>query len=362
MILAATVGRVDDSSAPRASVVVCTRDRPESMLRCLRSIVEDVSHTPWDVEIVVVDNGALAGSRPFSVPSEFDEMASVRVVVEPVPGLSAARNRGVEASSGAIIAFTDDDVSVRPGWVEALVEGFRDSSVGAIGGRVLPLWDGCKPGWIVGEHSEIIELRDLGLTPHSCAAERLPYGANLAFRRSALSEVTPPFHPSLGHTDGVGFAGEEVFALERLLELGWSVDYQPAAVVDHHILAARLGYAAVAAKYFACGLGVTRRERLHGTPRTESRMRAAARALRARRRLLRLRNRTDGSSVALKAQKEMREFLWMGRTVGSAIGGVPWLEAWTAHRWVPKSLEPPPGPSREDGGRSARSRGVRRLR
>ena len=86
------------------SVVICTRDRPRELHRCLGAL--RAQHAA-PLEIVVVDNSAQRSAQ-----ATCEAFPEVRYVHEPRPGLSIARNAGIAASRGSLIAFTDDDVEV----------------------------------------------------------------------------------------------------------------------------------------------------------------------------------------------------------------------------------------------------------
>ena len=99
---------------PSISVVVPSLlERLDGLQACLRSLA-DLDYP--DYEVIVVDNRP-AGSPPVDLPG-------VRVVRETRPGISAARNRGLEDATGEIVAFTDDDVEVDPGWLRAIATRF----------------------------------------------------------------------------------------------------------------------------------------------------------------------------------------------------------------------------------------------
>src|SRR5437016_5283605 len=96
-------------TALSCSVVVCTRNRPDHLNRCLEAL-SSVSYPRFDA--LVVDN-APADSRA----KEVAERWGARYVVEPIVGLSRARNLGARTCSSDIVAFTDDDAVVDPEWV-----------------------------------------------------------------------------------------------------------------------------------------------------------------------------------------------------------------------------------------------------
>jgi hypothetical protein len=114
----------------RASVVVPTDvARPDQLRRCVQRLVT-LDHPDYDV--IVVDNRRVAGP-PLELPG-------ARVVREPRPGISAARNRGLAEATGEIVAFTDDDVDVDRRWLRAIGERFAcQPEVAAVTGLVVPL-------------------------------------------------------------------------------------------------------------------------------------------------------------------------------------------------------------------------------
>jgi hypothetical protein len=136
--LDAPVARLDALSgwpafpADALSVIVCTRARPEALAACLASL--SVQESP-PAEILVVDN---APDQP-ATRQVVARFPGVRWVPEPRPGLSPARNTGVRAARGRLIAFTDDDVEVRADWTSELARAFdgRDE-IEAVTGLVLP--------------------------------------------------------------------------------------------------------------------------------------------------------------------------------------------------------------------------------
>ncbi len=116
---------------PPVSVVVCTRDRPEQLRTCLSALV--ALRSP-PAEIVVVDNDP-SDDRTSDLCGGFP----VRYVREPLPGQARARNRGIVESTGAFLAFTDDDCVVDSSWLDDLASSFKDPLVMAVTGYIGPL-------------------------------------------------------------------------------------------------------------------------------------------------------------------------------------------------------------------------------
>ena len=226
--------QVADATAPSVSVVVCTRNRPEYLELCLASIRE-LSPSPH--EIIVVDNDP-ASAVTRRVTERYPE---VRYVPEPRPGLSVARNTGILNCSGAIVAFTDDDVEVHPGWIDVVRTEFCDSDLMALTGLVLPAeletpaqqaFQGDALGWGWGYRALDFDRTFFNATKHvGVPVWRLGAGANMAFRREVFDELGL-FDERLGA--GASGCSEDSELWYRLLAEGHQCRYSPAAVVFHH--------------------------------------------------------------------------------------------------------------------------------
>jgi glycosyltransferase involved in cell wall biosynthesis len=202
-------------ASPDVSVVVCTRNRPELLAGSLAALQPVRSHS----EVVVVDSASSTNATALVAAD-----AGIRVVRVEQPGLSRARNAGVMATSGEVVAFTDDDCLPRPGWVEGLAAAFANPSAGVVMGRLVPEHArGAVPADDPGDEAFMFHA--------GTDVDKLGAGANMAFRRSALAEVGG-FDESLG-AGSLLRAGEDHDAIWRVLRAGWSGRYEPAALVAH---------------------------------------------------------------------------------------------------------------------------------
>lgn len=221
-----------DLAAGDVSVVICTRNRPESVDRCLGSMK---ALRPSPAEVLVVDNApeddrteAVVSRHPFA-----------RYAREPRPGLSAARNAGIRATSGRIVAFTDDDCVPHLRWIEGLLRGFVDPDVTAVTGLALP--DRLEtPSELRFERVNSFNLgyrrrRFDGAWLHAQGSRGahvwgIGAGANMAFRRVAFDRIGL-FDLRLGA--GTAGCSEDSELWYRVLADGGSVLYEPTAVVFH---------------------------------------------------------------------------------------------------------------------------------
>ncbi|MDP9431959.1 MAG: glycosyltransferase [Actinomycetota bacterium] len=215
-----------------AAVVVCTRDRPQQLRTCLRSL-RSLTRPPD--ELVVVDNGSATDATRRAA-----EEVGATYVREPRPGLSRARDAGIAATTSDVVAFTDDDVQVHPEWLGRLLAGFRTPDVLAVTGLVLPasldsaaeqafedVVGGFGQGFRDREFGHEWLLRQRRKTPH---VWKLGAGASVAFRRGAFDRVGG-FDPRLGA--GAAGCSEDSEMWYRVLAGGWRCRYEASAVVFH---------------------------------------------------------------------------------------------------------------------------------
>jgi GT2 family glycosyltransferase len=165
-----------------ASIVIPTRARPDYLGVALASIVPQAAVAGADV--LVVDD-----SHPTEQMRALAERYDARYEPHPRPlGLNAARNLGVERSTGELVVFVDDDVRARPGWLAALLDAARrHPDVEVFTGPITARLDGPAPRTCGRERPPITTL-DLG---PSDSDARFGWGANLAIRRRALERVGP---------------------------------------------------------------------------------------------------------------------------------------------------------------------------
>lgn len=226
------------ADAPFISVVVCTRDRPEQIRKCLGRLARQ--EYP-DYEVVVVDNAPTSDALRAVVDDHAGAGAAFRYCVEPRPGLSWARNAGIKTAKGGIIAFVDDDDEPDAHWLSALAAGFaRGERIGCVSGIVLPArLDSAVEELFeqVGGHS-----KGRGFTretfaksgPQSPLFPLPPFGvgANMAFRRAALDRIGG-FDVALGAGTPTS-AGEDTLALTLVLLAGFEIAYEAALMWHHH--------------------------------------------------------------------------------------------------------------------------------
>jgi GT2 family glycosyltransferase len=215
------------------SLVICTYKRPGQLRRCLHSLA---ALSPAPAEILVVDNteGDAETARVVA------EHPGVRYATEPAVGLSRARNAGVRHSSGALIAFTDDDIVVTPSWLGELCRVFANPEVTAASGLVWPaelrtpaqlLFERELGGLNRGYLPKLFRRDFLHAGGTAAPVWNICVGGNMAIRRSALIR-SGGFDERLGA--GAAGCSEDSEFWYRVLVEGGTCAYVPTAVVHHY--------------------------------------------------------------------------------------------------------------------------------
>ncbi len=198
---------------PRISVVVCSCNGRRTIRDCFNGLLR--LEYP-DFEVIVVDDGSTDETALIAREYGF------RVISRENRGLSSARNSGLEAATGEIVAYIDDDASPDPHWLTYLAATFLTTQhVGVGGPNIPPAGDGpiaeCVANAPGGPMHVLLSDRE---------AEHIP-GCNMAFRRAALQAIG-------GFDPQFRAAGDDVDICWRLQERGWTLGFSPAAMVWHH--------------------------------------------------------------------------------------------------------------------------------
>jgi O-antigen biosynthesis protein len=198
---------------PKVSVVVCVYNGERTLDSCLASL-EKLNYRNY--EVIVVNDGSTDGTREIAESYDY-----IRLINQENKGLSEARNVGIRASTGDIIAFTDSDCMADEDWLTYLVARFQSSEFGAVGGPNLAPPDDSKVAACValspGAPAHVLLDDEV--------AEHIP-GCNMAFRREALEAIS-------GFDPIFRAAGDDVDVCWRLQNKGYKIGFSPAALVWH---------------------------------------------------------------------------------------------------------------------------------
>jgi glycosyltransferase involved in cell wall biosynthesis len=198
---------------PRISVVVCTYNDA----RTLRSCFDGLRNLQYpDYEVVVVNDGSTDETPDITLEYGF------RLISTENRGLASARNSGLRAATGEIVAYIDADARPDPHWLSHLAVSFLKSSHVGIGGPNIP-----PPG--DGQVADCVANAPGGpihVLLSDQLAEHIP-GCNMAFWKKSLDAIG-------GFDPQFRVAGDDVDICWRIQDEGWTVGFSPGAVVWHH--------------------------------------------------------------------------------------------------------------------------------
>lgn len=248
------------ADAPFVSIIVSTRDRPEAIQRCLRSLVS--LHYPR-YEVIVMDNAPSTNETADFIQQTYHEMPHVHYMREDHPGASWARNCGILAVKGEILAFTDDDVIVDPYWLLELVRGFSlADEVVCVTGLAMPLELETPAQYWFEDHERLNERftqHIFDMVENHPKVPLYPYatgqfgtGSNMAFTAAFLRSVGG-FDPALGPGSQAP-AGEELALFFQVVTQGYKLVYTPASLLYHQH---RRDYTSLRQQIYGYGVGVT---------------------------------------------------------------------------------------------------------
>lgn len=250
----------DRAATPDISILICTRDRGDSLLPTVRSILEDAP-ADGSAEVLVIDQGRSDAVEQVLAPLLAGDKR-LRYLREASVGLSAARNAGLRVARGMLIAFTDDDCTAEPGWLAALQATFAaHPEAGIVFGHVACAEHDPSQGYLPG-----FKATEGPLTRRRmfAGAGQWGMGANMALRRAAWERVGP-FDELLGAGAPLKSA-EDVDYVLRAVRQGISVYHTARARVVHYgfrpwssasalMKGASLGIGAMYAKQVRAGNG-----------------------------------------------------------------------------------------------------------
>jgi glucosyl-dolichyl phosphate glucuronosyltransferase len=237
------------SGSRAVSVVICayTEDRWDDVL----AAVDSVRRQSLAAEEIVL----VADHNPRLHERLVAELPDVVVIENRADrGLSGAKNTGVAAARGELVAFLDDDAVAEEDWLRFLVAGFADDAVMGVGGTTVPLWATRRPAWFPEEFDWVVGCTFVGRAP---GRVRNVLGGNTCFRRSVF-DVAGGFPTHIGRTSGnsrpLG-CEETEFCIRVSQRLPSAVFlFEPRAVIGHRVPTPREQFAYFRARCYAEGL------------------------------------------------------------------------------------------------------------
>jgi hypothetical protein len=230
--------RADLAGSPTISVIIAAfaMERWDDLRKAVESVREQT--VPVLETIIVIDhNPDLLSRAQREIPD---------VIVVPnagSQGASGARNSGVAASHGEVLAFLDDDTVASPTWLEALLPHFADPDVVGIGSGIVPLWASSRPRWFPREFDWAVGASYRGM-PEKAAPVRNVWSCSMAIHRRVFEAIG-------GFRDDFGKVGHrsrpedtDLCLRAAAAQPGGTWVYEPAGIVGHRVPVNRttLGY------------------------------------------------------------------------------------------------------------------------
>lgn len=208
------------------SIVVCTLNRSPLLAECLKSL-ESQPVAPGTYEVIIVDNGSTDATLDIA-ESFARRNPHFRIIAEPQPGLSNARNTGWKAANSDWVVYMDDDAKATPGYVERLFHIIKTYPFDCFGGVYIPWYKYQKPRWFKDEYASNITVQD-----HTgVLASGYVSGGNFAVKKTLLEKFNG-FQPDLGMRPGKIAYGEETLLQMKLRDAGYIIGFDPLLVVGH---------------------------------------------------------------------------------------------------------------------------------
>lgn len=222
-------------------IAVLTYHRNEDLPVLLPLLVEQSAAVPNPTRILVVDNDPAAGAAPVV---ESLALPGVRYVVEPAPGIAAARNRVLdECGPDDLLVFIDDDERPLPGWLEALLDCHRRYRCAAVAGAVVPDVDSVEDDWLVAG-GFFVRLRHRTGTQQVAAST-----ANLLLDLAEVQRLgAVRFDERFGLT-----GGSDTMFTRTLVHRGGRIVWCDEAVVVDHVRPERLTRSWVLQRHYRSG-------------------------------------------------------------------------------------------------------------
>jgi glycosyltransferase involved in cell wall biosynthesis len=212
------------------SIIVCTNNRAPFLNKTLSALCAVTVPEGFTAELLVVDNASTDSTadviKQFRCPN-----IPVTYLYEPIPGKCRSLNRAVQASTGHILMFADDDVCAPENWIEGMCSPIVAGNADIVAGGVRLAPELVQP-WF-----RPIDRDWLASTEGVDRENPSAMGANMAISRRVFARV-PMFDVDLG--PGVTGAGEETLIVGQAKAAGFRVAQRFDVEVEHHFDVSRL--------------------------------------------------------------------------------------------------------------------------
>jgi glycosyltransferase involved in cell wall biosynthesis len=254
------------------TVAICTWNRAELLQKTLQRLALTHGEIGIEWELLIVNNNCTDNTSV--VVAQFNERLPIRMLCEEKQGHSNARNRILGEAKGEYIVWTDDDVLVCEGWLEAYRRAFdQNDRFSFFGGPVEPWLEVDLPKWMRQSWSDVagvLAIREESSNPCPLDKRSIPVGANMACKTEVGKQFI--FNPKLGRMKSELIGGDEVAWFFEMMDAGHLGMWVGDARVKHFIPKERLTKEYLSTWYQKSGVAAARKQasipvaRLFGFP------------------------------------------------------------------------------------------------
>lgn len=248
---------------PFVSIIICSHNRSADVSDCLNSLVPQIGP---EAEVILVDSASDPENK-----AELVKLAALFPLLKLIrvdrPGLSLARNRGVDRATADWIVFLDDDAVPFPDWLEKLLATLTAASrtQAIIGGAIYPRWPDGLNGDHLSERWKMFLSLSTADRPGSVTDGYTVNGANYAIRRRVLVDIGG-FPERLGRVGSSLISGDDCHVTQSVLDTGLGAGFDPAFKIYHKINRERLKLSWILRRTFWEGVSEMRMFRSRGQP------------------------------------------------------------------------------------------------
>lgn len=220
------------------TVAICTYNREKYLPQLFNSILSQTL-SRMHFEVLLINNNSPGNTEELGLLfSKNNPDIIYRYYLETNQGLSYARNRCIREANGMYITFLDDDAFIQNDYLKLLLQKFeRDTSISAIGGKILLHYESIIPAWENQYLNSLMGFYDKGNNVYTYDGKNnnYPRGSNMSFRTTIFDEIGL-FDPNLGRIGKNLMAGEEKDLFNRIFSLKkYKVVYFPDLIVYHSV-------------------------------------------------------------------------------------------------------------------------------
>ncbi|MDY0278032.1 MAG: glycosyltransferase [Acholeplasma sp.] len=244
----------------KVTIIICT-NAPKRYNDTIDAIKSLISQTYTNIEIILIVDKIVELYNRFIADSFFANKNNIAISLSEMKGLSNARNKGVQLSTGKIIAFIDDDAIADPEWINKLIKNYSDSTIISVGGVMKPYWINGFAQWIPEEFYWTMGCSYKSQSQSKCYV-RSNFGSNMSFRKEVFDSAGF-FDTDYGLIGDIMRTGEETEFSIRALNIikNSKIVFDPNCVVYHRIYHFRKSPIYILKRCYAYGIAIAKMEK-----------------------------------------------------------------------------------------------------